>query len=119
MNLTIFEVNGDDNAKQLFEFMANPEATKVEWEHIKIGAESSGRNIVGNSHSKDKTGLLPYHFMTGYTIREANHNHPSENPNASPYDDAVAKLVQSAQPNSILNVYTNKHKAYKRYGKYH
>ena len=60
--LTIFEVRGDDNATQLFEFMASPlETTNVEWTHAKIGTEESGRNIVGTSHSN--TSTLVGHYL--------------------------------------------------------
>ncbi len=38
--------------QNLFEFMA------VEWDYIKIGAEGSRRNVVGNSHIENKTGLM-------------------------------------------------------------
>lgn len=40
--LTMFHVKGDDNATQLFEFMANPGVTTtVEWSHVKTGTETS------------------------------------------------------------------------------
>lgn len=106
LTLTMFEVNGDSNAQQLFEFMANPEVADVEWEHVKIGFEDSGRNVVGNSHEKGKTGIIGYLFTTGYTIRESNHNHSSRK-GASDDDLQLAKMVQGAQPKSKFNVYVH------------
>ena len=116
INLTMFEVRGDDNAQNLFEFMANPEFMGVEWEHIKIGAADSGRNVVGNSHVKDKTGLLRYYFNTGYTIRESNHSHPSGRSQASPNDKAAAKIVQEFQSECTFYVYIHPY-IYTRFGK--
>lgn len=112
----MFEVRGDDNAQNLFEFMANPEFMGVEWEHIKIGAADSGRNVVGNSHVKDKTGLLRYYFNTGYTIRESNHSHPSGRSQASPNDKAAAKIVQEFQSECTFYVYIHPY-IYTRFGK--
>ncbi len=106
LTLTMFEVNGDANAQQLFEFMANPEVADVEWEHVKIGFEDSGRNVVGNSHVEGQTGIIGYLFTTGYTIRESNHNHPSRK-GASDNDLLLAKMVQGAQPKSKFNVYVH------------
>ena len=106
LTLTMFEVNGDANAQQLFEFMANPEVADVEWEHVKIGFEDSGRNVVGNSHAAGQTGIIGYLFTTGYTIRESNHNHPSRK-GASDNDLLLAKMVQGVQPKSKFNVYVH------------
>ncbi len=116
LTLTMFEVNGDANAQQLFEFMANPEAADVEWEHVKIGTDVSERNIVGNSHKQDKTAVLGYLNSMGYTIRESNHNHPSGNFGASPNDKYAAKNVQKANPKSTFYVYVHPF-IYNRYGK--
>ena len=105
MDLTIFEVKGDANAQILFEFMANPKVSSVEWEHIKIGTEDSQRNIVGNSHDSQSTALVGYHFYTGYTIRESNHYHPSGNEKPSKADINLRQKIQTQQPNSKFYVY--------------
>ena len=107
MDLTIFEVRGDDNAQILFEFMANPEISSVEWEHIKIGTEDSQRNIVGNSHDYSSSALVGYHFNTGYTIRESNHNHPSKSMEPSDKDIYLRDMIQLRQPNSRFYVYVH------------
>lgn len=76
--LTTFEMKGDNNATQLFEFMANPETTtNVEWSQAKVGTKNSERNIIGTSHNRSSTSVGSYLRMTGYTLREVNHNHPS------------------------------------------
>ena len=59
--LTLFEIQGDDNASLLFEFMGNPDVTNAEWADVKIGTENSGRNIVGNTENgKDYNAVGPY-----------------------------------------------------------
>src|SRR5699024_10971400 len=37
--LTLFEIKGDENAIHLFEFLADPSNTEVEWPHAKLCAE--------------------------------------------------------------------------------
>ena len=107
--LTLYDVNGDDNAKELFEFMANN--NKVEFTHAKIGGKDSGRNIVGTSHNKSSTPVGQYLRKTGYTLREVNHNHPSDNPIPSGYpgDRSGAELYKKQFPNVKLHIYTVKH----------
>ena len=106
-SLTIFEVSGDDNAAQLFEFMANPGVTTdVEWGHVKVGTNDSGRNLVGTLNNREVSGINDYALQTGYTIRESNHNHPSGIGIASPSDIGYAQRVQNKFPNATLNIYT-------------
>ena len=76
IGLTVLEVNGDDNAQQLFEFLADPASTGVEWTHASIGTEDSGKNIVGTSHDDSSTAVGAYLRGTGYTLKEVVHNHP-------------------------------------------
>ncbi len=108
--LTIFEMNGDNNAAQMFEFMANPGiTTNVEWTHAKIGTESSGRNIVGTSHSPSFTPVGSYLLgpegKPGYTLREVNHNHPGGVPLPSGGDLSNAARYKGAYPGVGLNIY--------------
>jgi RHS repeat-associated protein len=117
--LTTFEMKGDDNATQLFEFLANPETTtNVEWSHAKVGTESSGRNIVGTSHNQSSTAVGHYLRQTGYTLREVNHNHPSGTPTPSGVVNADgtrtgdlrgAELYHQRNNKTILNIYTPQH----------
>jgi hypothetical protein len=54
--LTTLEVEGDDNATALFEFLANyGVTTSVEWTHVKVGNEESGDNILGTLHEESVT----------------------------------------------------------------
>jgi RHS repeat-associated protein len=111
--LTTFEMKGDNNATQLFEFMANPgTTTNVEWSHAKVGTESSGRNIVGTSHAQSSTAVGHYLRQTGYTLREVSHNHPSGIGRPSLGDMSGAKLYHEKNKNTILNIFTHP-------GKYH
>ncbi len=105
--LTTFEMKVDDKATQLFEFMANPSrTTNVEWSHAKVGTESSGHNIVGTSHSQSSTAVGHYLRVTGYTLREVNHNHPSGVGRPSGGDLRGAELYHGRNRNTILNIYT-------------
>ena len=103
----IFRVNGDNNAKELFEFFADN--TLVEWTHAKIGSEDSEKNIVGTIHQTSKTNIGGYLRETNYTLREVNHNHPAGFP-PSDTDKTSAKSYIEKFPNIRLNVYTRKDK---------
>jgi hypothetical protein len=115
--LTTFEMKGDNNATQLFEFMANPgTTTNVEWSHAKVGTESSGHNIVGTSHKRSSTAVGGYLRAAGYTLREVNHNHPSGigRPSGVVNADGTrtgdlsgAELYHGRNRNTILNIYTH------------
>ena len=106
--LTTFEMKGDNNATQLFEFMANPGVTtNVEWSHAKVGTEKSGSNIVGTSHSQSSTVVGHYLRMKDYTLREVNHNHPSGIGRPSGADMRGAAAYHESNRNIILNIYTH------------
>ena len=115
--LTTFEMKGDNNATQLFEFMANPETTtNVEWSQAKVGTKNSERNIIGTSHNRSSTSVGSYLRMTGYTLREVNHNHPSGigrpsgviNADGTRTSDLRgAELYHRRNRNTILNIYTH------------
>lgn len=110
---TIFSVQGDDNATQLFEFMANPgETTNVEWSHVKIGTEESQRNWVGTSHSDEKTSVGGYAFEQREIIRENNHSHPGGTKGASDADIKVAKSITNRYPDAKTNIYTTNPSTY-------
>ena len=114
--LTVFEVNGDNNATKLFEFMANPEATtNVEWGHVKVGTDNSGRNLIGTLNNPEGSGINDYALQMGYTIRESNHNHPSGIGIASPSDIDYARSVKNKFPNATLNIYTSNPSYYSPY----
>jgi RHS repeat-associated protein len=105
--LTLFNVKGDENAKNLFEFFADPGNTKVEWSHAKIGTKESGKNIVGSSHEKSSTAVGAYLRQTGYTLKEVNHNHPSGSYFPSKGDKNGAVLYKKGNSNIKLHIYTH------------
>lgn len=114
--LTIFEVQGDDNASQLFEFMGKTGVTNVEWADVKVGTENSGRNMVGSTENgKDYNAVGSYLLQTGYTIREDNHSHVYSNKPSS-NDRHYAEAVNTKFPNARLNNYFKG--VYTPYGKY-
>lgn len=115
--ITMFEIKGDDNATKLFEFLANPAVTTVEWGHVKVGAEESGRNLLGTINHESASAINSYALQTGYTIRESNHNHPSNCPFASVADVAYAKELQAKFPNAKLNVFIAQPPIYLEYDK--
>jgi RHS repeat-associated protein len=117
-NTELFEIKGDDFATETFENFANH--TSVEWSHLKIGTEESGRNIVGTSHSPEHTAIGSYVRDNNYTLREVNHNHPSNNPLPSGQrifdetgkrtkDIQNAQLYMSKNSSVKLNIYTSRY----------
>jgi len=112
--LTMFNVKGDDNAKSLFEFFADPNNTNVEWTHAKIGTNKSSKNIVGSSHQKSSTAVGAYLRKTNYTLKAVNHNHPSGSYFPSKGDKGSAALYKNQNRNIKLNIYTHPN----RYSKY-
>ena len=116
--LTMFHVKGDDNATQLFEFMANPGVTTtVEWSHVKTGTETSQKNIVGNMHQKGATGVGAYVMQTGYTIRENNHSHTNGITTPSLGDVTNAAILNASFPNAPTSIYTTNPRQYTPYNK--
>lgn len=113
--LTLFDVKGDSNAKQLFEFFAHTKNTKVEWTHAKIGSEKSEKNIIGTSNSESSTPVGHYLRQTNYTLKEVNHNHPSGIPRPSLGDIAGSVHYRVVFPDIKLQIYTHKDKKYTQY----
>jgi len=78
-----YNVRGDDNAKQIFEFLS--QNTTVEWGQLLLGqTDEKGLNIITTSHEADRnrttTFLLENKYKYGYTIRGLNHSHPNNMP---------------------------------------
>ena len=89
----IYQIRGDEQATELFEFMA--QNTGVEWTQSITGIEGpNGLNFLTTSHETD-TELGSSHFVynrlyNGYTIRGFVHNHPDNNAQPSgKFDDDV------------------------------
>jgi RHS repeat-associated protein len=93
----IFRIKGDDNAQQIFEFLANN--TNIEWDRTQIGREGSEKNMVGTSHSEGSVATGSYLFETNYHIRGHTHNHPSGNPMPSfPTHNRKYSDISTVQP---------------------
>ena len=114
--VTLFSINGDDNAQKLFEFLADPTSTDVEWTHAEIGTEKSSRNIVGSMHAKMSTPVGQYLRNAHYTLRQVSHNHPEGSlAFPSPGDMKNAKLYDES---TLLRVYVhpNIYRYYSQFG---
>lgn len=105
--LTLFDIKGDENAAKLFEFFADPENTGVEWTHAKTGTTKDGNNIVGSSHDKSSSHVGHFLRITGYTLREVTHNHPSGIARPSGGDKSAAKFYHEKNTKTILKIYTH------------
>ena len=100
VQLTLFEVKGDENATKLFEFMGQHGiTTDVEWSHLKIGTQDSEKNIVVTSGNYNFSAVNGYIFNMGYTIREDNHSHVTSS-KVSDADKEHAKKLHSKFPNT-------------------
>ena len=122
----MYEIRGDRQATQLFEFFAR--STEVEWGHAKTGiAGEKGLNFITTSHSEITEYGFGYVYNNrlryGYTIRELNHNHPEKpgknNSQASEADyNAAHRINEYLQnrglPKAKYNIYT-KSKTYSPY----
>jgi RHS repeat-associated protein len=105
--LTLFEIEGDENAQKLFEFFVDPTNTNVEFTHAKVGTESSGRNVVGTAGFKHSTPVGAYLRVKNYIIRESIHNHPNGVAYPSDADQAAAKQYHERNGRTILKIYTH------------
>ncbi len=108
--LTLFDIKGDENATELFEFFADPDnTTTVEWTHAKLGEDGSEKNIVGTMHHERGTGVGNYISRNNPgNLRELNHSHPSGGYPSQPDIDNAARY-QSRHPNIWLQVYISGH----------
>jgi hypothetical protein len=116
-NYYIMKVKGDDQAKDLFEFLATPEnyglkaGQNVEWGRVIIGkAGVNGINFFMTSGEISNNGAFAYLFdkqlKYGYTIRGLDHNHPDNNNRPSGTDGAQgdATTVGNIKANQLGNV---------------
>ncbi|MDD3280280.1 MAG: JAB-like toxin 1 domain-containing protein [Bacteroidales bacterium] len=103
------KVTGDDEAKQIFEHLANNSSeAKTEYGLTRIGNQSSERNMIGVNakHIDGKTAANKVLFQRGYTIREAIHNHPTDDNTISEGDVYIAKMIQDKFPQAKFYNYT-------------
>ena len=108
-NLSLFDVNGDDNAEDLFKFLSSnftaEKDSPLEWSRVMVGTSTSGRNIIGTSMKEKATGVGHYIMYNGYTIRGVDHNHPYGT-GPSVKDIKNAKIYHNKYPSAQLRVYT-------------
>jgi hypothetical protein len=106
--LTLIDISGYGFAKSLFEFLATPGVTKVEWTHAKIGSDEYDRNIVGTSHKEGSSRVDRFLFRNNYKLLEVNHNHPKGSNAPSKADSNTAKEYYEKFKNDIiLHIYTH------------
>jgi hypothetical protein len=107
-DITFFEVDGDQNASEIFQFLGDNYTAEsdmpVEFTHARVGADNSGRNIIGTIHEPNKTSVGHYLRETGYTLRRVDHNHPNKSfPSQRDIDNAA--LYEGHSPGVELIVY--------------
>lgn len=134
----VYQIRGDDNGADLFEFMAAN--TTVEWSQAKTGIKGDkGLNFMTTSHDKEIERGMDFLYLgqlyNGYTIREMNHSHPSNtaypsgsfvNPNNGAGvgewgDVGFSRLITNNRQTNRLNVptfniYLPSNKSYIKYG---
>ena len=104
-NITIFDVKGDENASNLFNFMINQEINNVEWGHVQTGSAKSEQNLIGTMHEENSSGMGSYALGYGYTIRQSDHNHPAGSTTPSEADVNNAKAISDKFPKAQFNIY--------------
>ena len=107
--LTLFNIDGDDNAQKLFEFGADLSGEEnVEWSIAKIGTKESGKNVVGTMHKYGKSGVGDYLTQKYPEFRGLDHSHPNGAGYPSGADQSQAKKYQATNSSVILNIYIPK-----------
>jgi hypothetical protein len=105
------KIKGDENATQVFKFLAENTAealTEIGLARIGELSGESGQNMIGVNveHVESRTYANTAVFDNGYTTREANHSHPNDNMGSSVGDIATAKKIQDKYPKATFNNYT-------------
>ncbi|MDP2722135.1 MAG: RHS repeat-associated core domain-containing protein [Bacteroidales bacterium] len=104
-------VKGDEDATQVFKFLAeNTTESLTEIGLTRIGEKSgdNGQNMIGVNveHVESASYANSAVFENGYTIREGNHSHPNDNMGSSTGDIANAKRISAKFPKATFNNYT-------------
>jgi len=120
-SVNYLKISGDDDAKMVFENLAdNSIEYQTEYNLTRIGDKSGddGKNMLGVNtiHRPGSTLSNRVVFENVYTIREAIHNHPNGDKRVSDGDIDVAKYIQEKFPNANFFNYTNEH-GYTSYNK--
>ena len=79
VNVAFLKVKGDQNAKEIFEFVVGK--TNVEWSKTAVGSEKKGINYLSNSQEKEHDSSVSIVLNMFSTIRSHIHSQPdSQNP---------------------------------------
>jgi len=99
-----YKISGDDNAKNIFNFVALK--TKVEWSLTGIGNKTGigGKSILTTSHAKDADIGEGYLLDKDYTIRSNIHNH-FITPMPGDYDQKFAGKVNEKFKAATLYIF--------------
>jgi len=125
-NYNFYSVNKDNDANDLFEFVANNSA--VEWSLIQFDTKSNYLSTTNKPHSDYSGPCLVFTLLKGkYTLRGMIHSHPTStlgasgfNPNSTKKGDKnFADWLNNAGSKALLQVYevkTNKYIKYNHIG---
>jgi RHS repeat-associated protein len=105
--ITIFKVEGDKNASDLYNFMINSQTNNVEWGLVQIGSANSGQNLLGTMNDTKGSGMGLYALEYGYTVRRSDHNHPLGTTTPSRDDVNNAKSISDKFPKAQFNIYVS------------
>ncbi|WP_297304834.1 JAB-like toxin 1 domain-containing protein [uncultured Coprobacter sp.] len=124
LSFDYYNVKGDNNGKQLFEFFATN--SSVEWSQLLLGKnETNGLNIISTSHMNDtEKGIIFLYnkqYKYGYTIRGHIHNH-FQNKNPSSNDVENAKIISQNHQKlgrkiPFFKIFMSKTKEYTNYNR--
>jgi RHS repeat-associated protein len=106
--MTLFYVKGENNAKQLFEFFADPKSTGVEWTWANI-YRKPGNSVVGTSHSNKYTRVGRYLMNKNIFIRQITHNHPSGIHRPSGWKGDIGRAESYEEYNPLIKIYLYVH----------
>ncbi|MDD3875177.1 MAG: JAB-like toxin 1 domain-containing protein [Bacteroidales bacterium] len=101
--LFAFEIDSEQNAEKLFEFMADPQNTNVEWANAKT---DDNRSFVGNTQGKNEVSMANYLIQfLGYNLTRHTHSHlPTSLFGPDPSDPDLSSK-QHFTPNCKLYIY--------------
>lgn len=106
--IKIFEIQGDENAMDIFNFAIGGNGEEqIEWGLVRIGKSNSERNLLGTINEKSKSLMSGYALAYNYTIRESNHNHPSGTIHPSEADVNTAKKISDKFIDATFNIFVN------------
>lgn len=108
-NLSYLDIDGEDNAKSIFEFFANNSTNEegkqpLEWGNVQTDESGGSKgNYVGTSFKEGAIGMLGYMKTLGKNIIKGSHNHPNgSDPSTKDMDNAA-----NYPAGTILNVYVS------------